>query len=76
MTCVMCKGSLEDRITNFIADFGDSIVIVKGVPSQVCMQCGEVSYTDEVARQLERIVSRVRDSLTEIAVVYYKDAAA
>lgn len=76
MTCTMCKGNLEDKKTNFIADLGNSIIIVKNVPSQVCAQCGEVSYTDEVARQLEKIVSRMKDSLTEIAVVYYQETAA
>ena len=52
MTCFMCKGTTEDRLTNFIADLGNCIIIVKGVPSQVCTQCGEVSYSNDVAEQL------------------------
>ena len=43
MKCFMCKGSLENKLINFIADMGTCIIIVKDVPSQVCTQCGEVS---------------------------------
>ena len=76
MKCFMCKGSLEDRLTNFIADMGTCIIIVKDVPSQVCTQCGEVSYSNEVTEQLERIVNKTKDAMTEIAVVHYSDKVA
>lgn len=62
-------------MTNFIADLGDCIIIVKGVPSQVCSQCGEVSYSHEVALQLEKITDRMKNAMTEIAVVNYNTAA-
>lgn len=71
MTCFLCKGQLEDRLTNFIADLGESIIIVRDVPSQVCSQCGEVSYSDEVARRLEEIVNEMRRQSMEIAVTRY-----
>lgn len=58
-----------------MVDLGNCIVIVKNVPSQVCTQCGEVSYSDEVAARLEQIVSQVKNSLTEIAVINYPSAA-
>ena len=54
MSCFMCKGNLEDKLTNFIADLGNCIIIVKDVPSQVCSQCGEFSYRNDVALQLEK----------------------
>lgn len=58
-----------------MVDLGNCIVIVRNVPSQVCTQCGETSYTDEVAEQLEHIVNSVRNSMTEIVVVNYHSAA-
>ena len=77
MTCLMCKGKTEDKLTNFIADLGNTIIIVKDVPSQVCRQCGEVSYSDDVARQLEQIVKSLQNQSMEIAVTHYStnDAA-
>jgi len=72
----MCKGSLVDKPTTFMADIDKCIIIVKNVPSQVCSQCEEVSYDNEVAKQLERIVDSLRKSITEIAVVNYADKVA
>ena len=72
----MCKGSLIDKTTTFMVDLDNCIVIVKNVPSQVCSQCGEVSYSDEVARQLENIVANMRTAITEIAIVNFNHRVA
>ena len=76
MTCFMCKGSLADRLTTFMVDVGSCIVIIKNVPSQVCSQCGETSYSDAVAAQLEKTVADARNVLSEITVVNYSAGAA
>lgn len=77
MTCFMCKGHLENQKTTFMVDLGNCIVIVKHVPSQVCSQCGEVSYDHEVTKQLEKIVNFLRTSFsTEIAVINFSDKVA
>jgi len=73
--CFMCKGMLEDKATTFMADLGNCIVIIKNVPSQVCMQCGEISYSDEVAVELERISNSLKQSVTEIAIIDFTKAA-
>lgn len=73
--CFMCKGNLENKLTTFMVDLGSCIIIVKNVPSQVCIQCGEVSYSAEVAERLEQIVNGLKNSATEIAVISYKQAA-
>ena len=72
----MCKGSLTDKPATFMVDIVNSIIIVKNVPSQVCNQCGEESYSDEIAKQLEKIVNSLRASVTEIAVINYADKVA
>ena len=76
MKCFMCKGSLVDKTTTFMVDINKCIIIIKNVPSQVCGQCGETSYNNEVAKQLERIVDSLKKSITEIAVVNYADKVA
>jgi len=73
----MCKGNVKDGFSTFTADMGDCIVVIKNVPSRVCGQCGEASYSDEVARRLEQIVHNLTDSASaEIAVVSYSEKAA
>lgn len=54
-----------------MVDVGNCIVIVKNVPSMVCSQCGEISYGNDVTKQLEKIVTTMKNAITEIAVVNY-----
>jgi len=73
----MCKGTLTEGFSTFTAEMGKCIVIVKNVPSRICSQCGEASYSDDVAVRLEQIVHSLIGSVnTEIAVVSYTELAA
>lgn len=76
MNCVMCKGTLENKNTTFMIELDNCIIIIKNVPSQVCRQCGEVTYSDEVAKQLEKLVNTVRNTITEITVINYTEKVA
>ncbi len=72
MTCFFCKGQTIETTTKFIVDLGQCVVIVKNVPARVCQQCGESSFSDEVAQQLERIVEAVKHSImSEVAIIEY-----
>ncbi len=72
MNCFFCKGSTYEAVTKFIVDLGDCVAIVKNVPARICRQCGEESYSDEVAQQLEKIVASVRNSsMREVAIIEY-----
>ena len=71
MNCFMCKGSLEDKITSFMTDLDNRYFIVKNVPSQVCRQCGEVSYTHEVAKHLEKLISDMKPTNTELVIASF-----
>jgi len=73
MKCFLCKGRIEDKPTTFMVDLENCIVIVKNVPSQVCSQCGEISYSNEVTHQLEKFVNDMRKAVTEIAIINYAD---
>ena len=53
MTCFMCRGDVEDKLTTFMVEVDGCIIIVKGVPSHVCTQCGEISYDTNVVMRLE-----------------------
>jgi YgiT-type zinc finger domain-containing protein len=77
MICFMCKGSTQEGLSTFTADMGGCIVVIKNVPSRVCGQCGESSYSDETARRLEQIVQSITGTASaEIAVVSYSEKAA
>ena len=75
MKCLYCKGNLEENQTNYIADLGDSIIVVRNVPTQVCKQCGEKSYSYEVSNRLQTIIKEVRKLVSGIAEVKYSDVS-
>ena len=76
MNCIMCKGKLEEKNTTFMVELDNCIIIIKNVPSLVCEQCGEVSYSNEVSKQLEKLVNAVRNSITEITIINYSEKVA
>ncbi len=75
MTCFLCKGEMKQGTTTYMEDLGSCIVIIKNVPCNKCSQCGEVSYSGVTVKRIEEIVSQLKNSLTEIAVVNYSNAA-
>ena len=75
MRCFMCKGDLIPMKKTYVAILEDCVVIVKDVPAQVCSQCGEAYYSDEVSDHLEDIVSKVKDMVQEVAILEYSKVA-
>lgn len=75
MTCMFCKGDLKDELTNYIADLGQCIIVIRNVPTQVCSQCGEKSYSYHVSVRLQEIISTVKTMVSGIAEVSYSDVA-
>ena len=77
MTCFFCKGQTIETTTKFIVDLGNCVVIVKNVPARVCQQCGETTYSNDVAKHLEKIVDAVKSSImSEVAIIEYTQSVA
>ena len=77
MNCFYCKGRTVETTTKFIVDLGNCVVIVKNVPARVCQQCGEASFSDDVAKRLEKIVDAVKKGImSEVAIVEYSQSVA
>jgi len=76
MTCFFCKGQVEEKTASFLAEVDGRIVVIKNVPSQVCRQCGETSYSRAVALALEDMVKRATALTTEVSIASYAELAA
>ncbi len=76
MDCFICKGKLEEKKVNYIADLEDTIIIIKGVPAKVCTQCGEQYFDDETTENIERIVNQLKQVPIEVSIVNYKEQVA
>lgn len=76
MTCLLCKGKMVEDTTTHVVDLKNCIVIIRNVPCFKCTQCGEVTYTGVVMKQLEKILDTLENTLTEIAIINYPDRVA
>jgi YgiT-type zinc finger domain-containing protein len=76
MNCIVCKGELTKKDINHIADIDGHIIIIKNVPAEVCEQCGESFFENQVALTLEKIVDEIISNKAEITIVDYNDKVA
>lgn len=76
MKCVICKsGNTAPGIKSFMLEKGNSIVIVKGVPAQVCSQCGEAYFDDKTTAELYAKTLLSLQSGAELEVISLDKAA-
>ena len=71
MGCVLCKGEMKAAVSNYMVDIDGHFIIIKNVPCHKCFQCGEVSYSGSVVARIEKIIERLKEALTEVAIVDY-----
>lgn len=75
MTCLYCKGNVENTTTTYMTDYQNCYIIIKNVPCEKCTQCGEEYLTGTTLEKIEEIIERVKNALTEIAIVDFTQAA-
>lgn len=76
MTCPICgQDALAPGTTTFTTDATGTVVVVRGVPAQICANCGEAFISDDVAAELEMQVAEARASGTESLVRHYQPLA-
>jgi len=59
-SCPFCGGPTTKKRVTYTDDGAEPVVIVRGVPAQVCDQCGEPILAGEVAAQLSEMVGDAR----------------
>ena len=75
MTCFICKGNLVTTTTTYMSEYNGCYIIIKNVPCTKCTQCGEEYINGITLDKIENILSKLKDLLTEFAVVDYNNAA-
>ena len=72
MKCVMCKGgALSPGKTTVKVQRGETLVIIKDVPADVCRNCGEAYLDGNVALKIEKQVEEAVARHTEIEILRY-----
>ena len=75
MLCMNCGSNVEKGFTTDVTDLGNCLVIVRNVPCYKCKECNEVTYTLDVVKHLDEIVSAAKKMLHEVAIIDYQRIA-
>ena len=73
MKCVICKhGETKAGQTTVTLERGQTVVVFRNVPAQVCANCGEAYVSEEVTAQLlqeaeDAVEARVQVDVREAA---------
>jgi YgiT-type zinc finger domain-containing protein len=73
MTCQVCGGPLESRVTDLPFTIGDSsVVIIRSLPVLECRECGYTDLEPETMLRVHQLLATVDES-AELKVVRYTD---
>jgi YgiT-type zinc finger domain-containing protein len=74
MTCQLCRhGSLVPGTTTVVLRRGEATIVIKGVPADVCDNCGEAYLTEAIA---ERVYASAESAVRSGAEVEIRRFAA
>ena len=73
--CFTCKGDIEKTTTTYMTEYDGCYIIIKNVPCNKCTQCGEEYLNGVTMQKIEAILAKLKDALTEFAIVDYNRAA-
>ncbi len=66
---------MEQATTTYMTEYNNCYIIIKNVPCKKCTQCGEEFINGVTLENIEKILEKLKDALTEIAVIDYNTAA-
>jgi YgiT-type zinc finger domain-containing protein len=72
MKCVICKhGETKPGTATMSFQEGNTTVVVKEVPADICRTCGEPYMDGEVAKVIERLLDEAVRKGVEVEILRY-----
>ena len=72
MTCVICKhGETKPGTTRMAVERGPTVLVVRGVPAQVCDNCGEAYLSADAVDRLQEMLAVATHSGVQVEVREY-----
>ena len=69
MTCVICRhGATTEGLAVVTLQRGEAVVVIRGVPAEICDNCGEYYLDDDVAADVLRRAQAAVNRGAEVAV--------
>ena len=76
MKCVICKyGETVKGVATVTLERGDSTIVFKDVPAQVCENCGEKYLDEKTTKELLKKAGELVSSGTEVDIRKFQTAA-
>ena len=71
--CPLCGWRLKKGVATipFVLDKG--IVLIKGVPAEICQNCREPYTTGKVTDRIASLLSQMRALATEVSIINYSE---
>lgn len=70
MKCAICKtGELADGRTTVTLQRGETTVVIKNVPAQVCGQCGEYYLSEEMTGKVMAMAEAAVSKGAEVEIL-------
>ncbi len=72
MKCLICRqGEMQRGTTTVTLERGESAIIVRGVPADVCGNCGEYYLDEETARKVFELAESAVQRGAEVEILRY-----
>jgi YgiT-type zinc finger domain-containing protein len=72
MTCLMCKhGEAHPGRVTVTLERGSATIIIKGVPGEVCENCGECYLSEAVTAEVLTIAEEAVTKGAEVEIIRY-----
>ena len=72
--CPLCGGRLGRGKATLPFVQKERVVVVKGVPSDVCGDCGEASLSGRTLDRIEELMEKLLRLDAEVSLIHYKAA--
>lgn len=72
MKCVICKsGETNEGQTTVTLNRGQSTIIIKDVPAQICENCGEYYLSEDVSAQVMAMAENAVKQNAEVEILRF-----
>ncbi len=72
MKCTICKlGETNKGLTMVTLHRGESVIVVKDVPAQICENCGEYYLSDDISGQVMALAEEAVKRNAEVEVLRF-----
>jgi YgiT-type zinc finger domain-containing protein len=69
--CPLCGGRMKRGVATIPFILGNTVIVVKDVPAEICSSCHEPYMTGKVTNRITILLNRPRSFPAEVSIVSY-----